>query len=112
MYRLLLAMILCLLMQTLVFARSLPEPALGGPARGPVLAMQQPAEREPGPANLQQAIEIALERFGGSAASAETVVRDGREVHEIKVLGEDGSVRTVRIDPETGAVIPQERRQG
>jgi uncharacterized membrane protein YkoI len=104
-------MIPCLLAQAPVFARSLPAPALVGMAQGPVAAMQQPVEREPGPADLQEAIEIALERFGGSAASAETVVRDGREVHEIKVLGDDGSVRTVRIDPETGAVIPQERRQ-
>ena len=75
-----------------------------------IMATQQRREREPGPANLEEAIEIALERYGGRAADAETVVREGRRVHEIRVLGEDGSVRTVRVDPETGAIIPQRRR--
>ena len=70
---------------------------------------QNAEEREPGPADLEEAIEIALARYGGRAADAETVVRDGRTVHEITVLGDDGSVRTVRIEPETGAIIPQGR---
>ena len=70
---------------------------------------QETEEREPGPADLEEAIEIAIKRYGGTPAGANTVVRDGRQVHEVRVLGEDGSVRTVRIDPETGAIIPQRR---
>ncbi len=66
-------------------------------------------EREPGPADLEEAIEIALERFGGQATRSETVVREGQTVHEVRVLADDGIVRTVRIDPETGAIIPQRR---
>jgi uncharacterized membrane protein YkoI len=70
-------------------------------------------EREPAPADLAKAIEIAVEHTGGEAAGAETVEREGRQVHEIKVLLDDGSgsVQTVTIDPETGAIIPQERPQ-
>jgi hypothetical protein len=74
------------------------------------LVMSQEAEeREPGPADLEEAIEIALKRYGGRATRSETVVRDGRTVHEVRLLADDGIVRTVRIDPETGAIIPQQR---
>jgi hypothetical protein len=94
-------------------------PAAGfADAPAPILVLQQQGgaeeepEREPGPANLEEAIEIAKKRYGGEAARADTVVREGRRVHEIRLLGEDNTVRTVRIDPETGRIIPQERRQG
>jgi uncharacterized membrane protein YkoI len=76
----------------------------------PYAIAQESDEREPGPADLEEAIEIAVERYGGRATNAETVERDGQLVHEIRLFGEDGSVRTVRIDPETGAIIPQRRR--
>lgn len=76
----------------------------------PLVLSQQTDDREPGPATLEEAIEIAVERYGGRATSADTVVRDGREVHEIRLYDEDsGTVRTVRIDPETGDVIPPRR---
>jgi len=75
-----------------------------------LVASQEGREREPGPATLEEAIEIAVKRYGGRPAGAETVVRDGKRVHEIKVLNEqNGSVRTVRIDPETGAIVPPRR---
>ena len=84
-----------------------PDPAASAPAR----TLQEARRREPGPADLKEAIEIALERFGGKAAEAATVERDGRRVHEIRLLLDDGSVRTVRIDPATGAIIePREQR--
>ena len=66
--------------------------------------------REPGPATLREAVEIAIERYGGREARAETVEREGRRVHEVRLLLEDGSVRTVRIDPNTGAILPQQER--
>ena len=90
-------------------ARQLPAPT--EPAgRAAEYTLQQERQREPGPADLKEAIEIALERYGGEAADAETVERDGRRVHEIKLLLDDGSVRTVRIDPATGAIIPPRER--
>ena len=75
----------------------------------PLAASQESDERKPGPADLEEAIDIAIKRYGGRAAGAETVVRDGRRQHEVRVFSDDGSVRTVRIDPETGAIIPQRR---
>ena len=92
-------------------AAAFPVPPLGEPAddRSPLVVSQETEEREPGPATLEEAIEIALKRYGGQATRSETVERDGQLVHEVRVLGEDGSVRTVRIDPGTGAIIPQAR---
>ena len=72
--------------------------------------MQAADEREPGPANLEEATEIALKRFGGRAIRAQTVVVDGRNVHEIRIISDDEtSVRTVLVDPQTGAIIPPRR---
>lgn len=103
-----------LLTATPAGARSLPAPAATAFAAGGTgdFVVQQRQERPPGPANLEEAIEIVLERYGGQATRSETVVREGRRVHEIRVLGEDGSVRTVRVDPETGRIIPQRRNPG
>jgi hypothetical protein len=100
-----------LLLQTDAMAlavRRAPDssPQLAQPA---FFAAQKTDERKPGPATLEEAIEIAVKRFGGKAAGAETVERNGRRVHEVRVLLDDGSVRTVRIDPQTGAIIPQKR---
>lgn len=93
------------------FARAI-GPASAAAFEPPSLVASQQAnerEREPGPADLEEAIEIALKRFGGQAAGAETVEREGQRVHEVRVFGEDGTVRTVRVDPDTGAIIPQQR---
>jgi uncharacterized membrane protein YkoI len=87
---------------------ALPE-ARSQPAELP-LQQQPPRRREPGPANLAEAVEIAIERYGGRATKSETVERNGRRVHEIRLYLEDGSVRTVLVDPETGAILPQQER--
>ena len=84
------------------------SPAAVSPA--PQQPLQGRRQREPGPATLEEAIEIASERYGGRATNAETVERDGRRVHEIRLFLEDGSVRTVRINPDTGAILPPPER--
>jgi uncharacterized membrane protein YkoI len=81
--------------------------AASQPAERP---LQERRQREPGPATLEEAVEIAIERYGGRATNAETVERDGRRVHEIRLFLEDGSVRTVRINPDTGAILPPPER--
>lgn len=65
-------------------------------------------EREPGPVDAEGAMEIAVERYGGKVAGVEEVVREGKEIFEVRIYRDDGSVRTVRIDPDTGKIIPQE----
>ncbi len=58
-----------------------------------------------GGVSLQQAIEIASERVRGRVVRADTVNRDGRSIHEILIIRDDGLVRTVLVDPVTGAVL-------
>jgi uncharacterized membrane protein YkoI len=55
--------------------------------------------------SLAQATAIAQSRYQGKIVRAETVQEGGRVIHVIRILGDDGRVRTVRIDAATGAVM-------
>ena len=46
---------------------------------------------------LSEAVEMVKRQYKGRIVSAETRTSGGREVHHIKVLTEDGKVKTVRI---------------
>ena len=48
--------------------------------------------------SLSQAIESVRSRTGGRVVSAETKVSNGREVHYIKVLTKDGTVKTHKVN--------------
>ena len=63
-----------------------------------------PAQRGGG-VSLQQATAMAQMRYQGRVVRAETVQMGDRVVHEIRILGDDGRVRTVRIDAQTGAFL-------
>jgi uncharacterized membrane protein YkoI len=52
--------------------------------------------------SLQQAIEIVQMRYPGRVVGAKTINENGREIHEIRVLGDENRVRTVRIDAQSG----------
>lgn len=58
-----------------------------------------------GAVSLAQATELARSRFPGQVVRAETESRGGRRIHNIRILGTDGRVRTVRIDAQTGAFL-------
>ena len=47
--------------------------------------------------SLSEAVERVRRQYRGRIVSAETQTRRGREVHVIKVLTDDGKVKTVRI---------------
>jgi uncharacterized membrane protein YkoI len=47
--------------------------------------------------SLSEAIDQVRQRTGGRILSAETKVSGGREVHHIKVLTEDGKVKTYKV---------------
>jgi uncharacterized membrane protein YkoI len=64
-----------------------------------------PSQRGGG-VSLQQATAMAQSRVPGRVVRAETVQMGDRTVHEIRILAEDGrTVRTVRIDAQTGAFL-------
>ena len=58
-----------------------------------------------GGVSLAQATAMARNRYHGQVVKAETVARGDRVIHEIRILGEDGKVRTVRIDAQTGMFL-------
>jgi uncharacterized membrane protein YkoI len=58
-----------------------------------------------GGVSLSQATAIAQSRVPGRVVSAKTVMAGDRVIHEIRILGDDGRVRTVRVDAQSGAVM-------
>jgi uncharacterized membrane protein YkoI len=63
-----------------------------------------PAQRGGG-VSLAQATSMAQSRYQGRVVRAETTQVGDRVVHEIRILGDDGRVRTVRIDAQTGSFL-------
>ena len=50
---------------------------------------------------LGQAVEQVRRQYNGRIVSAETQLRGNREVHVIRVMTQDGKVKTVRINGRT-----------
>jgi uncharacterized membrane protein YkoI len=64
----------------------------------------QPRREQRAPQNisLDEAVQMAQSRYRAKAVRAETVNNGGRRVHQIRLLSAEGTVRTVRVDAETG----------
>lgn len=115
----------------------LPTEASGaGPSRGPVpnfecrmRALEPRNGRTPGlllvacvilstlvPAHaerrtsLEQAVNEARERYPGRVLSAETRREAGREAHRIRILTDDGRVKRLEMDAESGRFERRPRR--
>lgn len=54
--------------------------------------------------SLAEAARMVSERTGGQVLRAETKRDKGRTVHRIRVLTDDGRVRTWHVDAETGRI--------
>lgn len=78
------------------------------PATEPLVPAQRdqlsPAQRGGG-ISLGQATSMAQSRYQGRVVRAEAVQMGDRVVYEIRILGDDGRVRTVRIDAQTGSFL-------
>lgn len=59
---------------------------------------------EPAAISLDQAVQMAQNRYRAKAVKAETVKSGGRRVHQIRLLSAEGKVWTVRVDAETGSM--------
>jgi uncharacterized membrane protein YkoI len=70
-----------------------------------VPAQDQLAPAQRGGVSLQQATAMAQMRYAGRVVRAEPVQMGDRLVYEIRILGDDGRVRTVRIDAQTGTFL-------
>jgi Peptidase propeptide and YPEB domain len=93
---------------------TLPLAMVGAVAGRPVSepVAPTPLDAEPtaqiaqrGSLSLQEATAMATRQVPGRVVRAEPVSRGGRVIYEIRILGEDGRVRTVRIDAETGQML-------
>jgi uncharacterized membrane protein YkoI len=98
MVRGLLTCVLVLALQSAALAWTVEPSALPEDAASEMYAAQSGV-------SLAQATEMAQQRYPGQVVRAETVTRGGRREHQIRVLGADGVVRTVRIDAQTGAFL-------
>jgi uncharacterized membrane protein YkoI len=54
--------------------------------------------------SLEQARAIAQSRYPGQVVGARSVQMGDRLVYEFRILGDDGRVRTVRVDAQTGSI--------
>ncbi len=54
---------------------------------------------------LDQAVDKVRARYGGKVIKASTRRQKDRPVHIIKILGDDGRVRTVRVDGINGRIL-------
>jgi uncharacterized membrane protein YkoI len=59
--------------------------------------------------SLDEAVSEARDRYPGRVLSAETDRRDGRESYSIRILTDDGRVKRLQVDPESGRF--ERRRQ-
>ncbi len=74
-----------------------------------------PGRQPPPDYSLDRAVEGVRSSTGGRVLSADTVRRDGRPIYDIKVLTNDGRVRRMAIDGETGEPLqrpPRPRQRG
>lgn len=92
----------------LLFGLLCTTPALADRPHGDERRARPPPDHSPrllmaqsdGP-SLGEAVERVRRQYNGRIVSAETHVIGNREVHFIKVLTEDGKVKTVRISGRT-----------
>lgn len=54
--------------------------------------------------SLDQAVQMAQNRYGAKAVKAQTVESGGRRIHQIRLLTAGGKVWTVEVDAQTGAM--------
>lgn len=54
--------------------------------------------------SLDEAVSEARDRYPGRVLSAETRRDNGRESYNIRILTDDGQVRRLRVDPESGRI--------
>jgi uncharacterized membrane protein YkoI len=92
-----------------ILSATIAQVATARPRPEPFLPLYDETPRayvvQRGNISLQQATAMALARYRGRVVRAEPITQGERIVYEIRILGEDGRVRTVRIDAQTGQFL-------
>ena len=97
--RLIATLILCAMLCAANSANALQIEQSVGPATVDMQIPETPPldSFQSGGMTLSQAVEQVRRQYGGQIVSAETRVSGNRETHIIKVLTQDGKVKTVRV---------------
>jgi hypothetical protein len=85
-------------------AQPVPAPAPGPVDDAPPAVTTQQINPRSG-VSLAQATAIAQSRYQGRVVRAAQFMQGDRVVYEIRILGTDGTVRTVLVDGQTGAIL-------
>jgi hypothetical protein len=97
-----------LTLPTIVLLAMLPAAtAFAGPqAQG----RQDRDDQRQGRATLSEAVRRAERDTRGEVLSAERVMNDGRELHRVKVVDDQGRVRVFTQDPQRRSDVPRPER--
>lgn len=55
--------------------------------------------------NLDQATSKVIQQISGKVLGARTTSYEGKEIHIIKILTEDGRIQYIKVDAETGRIF-------
>ena len=61
--------------------------------------------------SLENAVSRAKRHYKGRVLSAETDRRNGNGTYRIRILTDDGRVKRLRVDPDTGDFIRPDRKR-
>jgi uncharacterized membrane protein YkoI len=65
-------------------------------------ALSQEASSDTPRYSLDDAITLVKEEIGGRVLRAETLQRDNRTVYQVRIITDDGRVRTINVDAQNG----------
>jgi uncharacterized membrane protein YkoI len=71
-------------------------------ATGILPALSQEATPDTLRYSLDDAISLVKEKIGGRVLRAETLQRDNLTVYQIRIITDDGRVRTINVDAQNG----------
>ncbi|WP_036188651.1 PepSY domain-containing protein [Marinimicrobium agarilyticum] len=88
---------------SLAWTLGLPVPFAGLPSAMPAAEAQPAARFSPA-----QAAALVQKQVGGKVLKVDTFERGGRVIYRVKILQQDGRIRTLNVDGQSGKVLKQQ----
>lgn len=85
---------------SLAWTLGLPVPLAGLPSAVPAAEAQRPARLSPA-----QAAALVQKHFGGRVLKVDAFEHGGRIIYRVKILQQDGRIRTINVDSQSGKVL-------
>lgn len=96
--------LVCCLALVLSLALTAPD-AVAQPGASYQLAQNSTGTEARAKIKPAQAASIAKKSYGGKVMSIDMQTRDGRVIYRVKLLQENGRLRSVRVDGRTGKIL-------